>query len=95
MSGTLSFAMLVDGENDGSDSSSIPFVGTVSGETASIEFDPHDFHSIEDENPKYVRPNSPSAATLRLKGGKLEWTQTKGPLDTLGLGVPKTLLLSK
>lgn len=95
VSGTLSFAMLVDGENDGSDSSSLPFVGTVSGETASIEFDPNDFHGIEEENPRYVRPRSPSTATLRLKAGKLEWTQTKGPLDTLGLGVPKTFLLSR
>jgi hypothetical protein len=95
VSGQMWFGMLVDGENDGSDSSSIPFVGTIRGNRVTIEFDPNDIHSIEDENVRYKRPRSPATAFLDLKNGKLVWTESKGVLDSLGLGPLRTFTLSR
>lgn len=97
VSGRYSFAGLVDGENDGADSSFVPFVGTIKGDTVSIEFDPNDIHGIEEVENKvrYKKPKSPSTATLQLKNGKLEWTLTKGKLDSGDLGVPRKLTLSR
>ena len=94
VSGRYTFAQLVDGENDGSDSSFVPFIGTVSGDTISIEFNPNDIHGIEEveKNVRYKRPKSPSLATLKLANGKLVWTLTKGKLD---LDVPRQLTLSR
>ena len=86
ISGQMWFGMLVDNENDGSDSSSIPFIGTNNGNRAIIQFDPNDIHSIEDENVRYKRPRSPATTVLELKNGKLTWTESKGVLDSLGLG---------
>lgn len=96
-SGRYTFAQLVDGENDGSDSSFVPFIGTVNGDTILIEFDPNDIHGIEEveKNVRYKRPKSPSLAILKLTNGKLEWTLTKGKLDAGDLGVPRQLTLSR
>jgi len=95
VSGQMWFGMLVDGENDGSDSSSIPFVGTISGNRVTIEFDPNDVHSIEEENVRYKRPKSPATAFLDLKNGKLLWTEPKGVLDRLGLGSLRSFTLTR
>lgn len=99
VSGNYSFAQLVDGENDGSDSSFVPFAGTVTGDTMTIEFDPADIHGIEEAeaNVRYKRPKGrqPSVATLRLKNGRLEWTLTKGTLDAGDLSVPRQMTLSR
>jgi len=95
ISGQIWFGMLVDGENDGSDSSSIPFIGTVIGNQATIEFDPSDIHSIEDEHVRYKKPRSPARAVLELKGKKLQWTDTKGSLDWIGLGRLRSFVLSR
>jgi len=95
ISGQMWFGMLVDGENDGSDSSSIPFVGTIRGNRATIEFDPKDIHSIEEEHVRYKRPRSPATALLDLKNGKLVWTESKGVLDSLGLGALRNFSLSR
>ena len=94
VSGRYTFAQLVDGENDGADSSFVPFIGTVNGDTISIEFNPNDIHGIEEveANVRYKRPKSPSMATLKLANGKLVWTLTKGKID---LDVPRQLTLSR
>jgi len=94
VSGRYTFAVLVDGENDGADSSFVPFIGTVSGDTILIEFNPNDIHGIEEveANVRYKRPKSPSMATLKLANGKLVWTLTKGKID---LDVPRQLTLSR
>ena len=94
VSGRYTFAVLVDGENDGADSSFVPFIGTVSGDTILIEFNPNDIHGIEEveANVRYKRPKSPSTATLKLANGKLVWTLTKGKID---LEVPRQLTLSR
>ena len=95
ISGQIWFGMLVDGENDGSDSSSIPFIGTIKGNTAIIEFGPADIHSIEEEDhPRYKRPKSPGRATLRLINGKLEWMQTTRALD-VSLFIPRSFTLRR
>ena len=95
VSGQMWFGMLVDGENDGSDSSSIPFIGTISGNRVTIEFDPNDIHSIDEENVRYKRARSPATAFLDLKNGKLVWTESRGVLDTLGLGPLRNFTLSR
>src|SRR5438132_6539880 len=73
VSGRYTLAQLVDGENDGADSTFVPFIGTVSGDTILIEFDPNNIHGIEDveANVHYKRPKSPSTVTLKLANGKL------------------------
>ena len=95
ISGQMWFGMLVNGDNDGSDSSSIPFVGTVSGNRAVVEFDPNDIHSIDEENVRYKRSKSPSTAVLELKNGKLQWTESKGVLNGIGLGPLQSFQLSR
>ena len=95
VSGQIWFGMLSGDENDGSDSSSIPFVGVVRGSRLTIEFDPDDIHSIEDENVRYKRPRSPATATLDLRAGKLHWNEGRGVLDKLGLGPLRSFILSK
>jgi hypothetical protein len=94
VSGRYTFAELVDGENDGADSSFVPFIGTINGDTISIEFNPNDIHGIEEveANVRYKKPRSPSLATLKLANGKLIWTLTKGKLD---LDVPNQITLSR
>jgi hypothetical protein len=93
VSGKLWFNMI--GDEEGSDASFVPFVGTISGNTIRIEFDPKDLHGIEEEKVRYKKPKSPSTATLQLKNGKLEWTQTKGILDDLKLGVPRQFVMRR
>ena len=93
--GSIWFNQLVGGEPDGSDASFVPFAGTISGNTLTIEFDPRDIHSIDEENIRYKKPKGkPSIAVLRLKNGKVEWTQTQGNFD-VGLMIPKQMMLRR
>ncbi|MFN2453634.1 MAG: hypothetical protein ABR577_05390 [Pyrinomonadaceae bacterium] len=93
ISGTLFFTELENGNTE-SDGAITPFTGTLNGETLSIEFDPKDLNPGYTENLRYKKPKnkSPSTAILKLKNGKLEWTQTKG---TLGEGMPKLFTLRR
>lgn len=95
--GRLWFGMLVEGENDGADSSFIPFIGTVIGDVITIEFDPADVHTIEEENVRYRKPKgkSPSTATLSLKSDKLEWALMKGKLADFMAGVPRQFTMRR
>lgn len=97
VSGTIGFALLVDGENDGSGSSQTPFIGTVKGDTLTIEFDPNDVSGDDAENLRYKRPKGrePSVATLRLKNGKLEWTLVKGKLGDSPGEIPRQLTMRR
>jgi hypothetical protein len=95
VTGDYAFAGLVDGENDGADSSSVLFVGTVKGNILTIEFDPTDIHGIDEMHPRYKRPRVPAVATLQIKNGKLQWSLTKGKMDSGDLGVPQQLTLSR
>jgi len=94
VSGTLFFNELENGDTQ-SDGAVTPFAGTINGETLLIEFDPKALDPGYTENLRYKKPKGklPAAtATLKLKNGKLEWTQTKG---SLGEGMPKTFVLSR
>jgi len=95
VTGQYSFAMLVDGENDGSDSSYVLFVGTAKGDTLTVEFDPNDIHGIYEEHARYKRPRSPSTATMRVRNGKLQWTLVKGKADAGDLDFPKQMTLNQ
>lgn len=95
ISGQIWFGMTVDGENDGSDSSFVPFVGTVNGNTAIIEFDPSDIRSIDDENVRYRKPRSAARATLELRNGKLHWNDARGSLDRIGVGPLRSMLMTR
>src|SRR5436190_10667179 len=95
VTGQYSFAMLVDGENDGSDSSFVLFVGTVKGDTLTVEFDPNDIHGIYEEHARYKRPRSPSTATMKIRDGKLQWTLVKGKADAGDLDFPKQMTLNQ
>jgi hypothetical protein len=95
VTGQYAFALLVDGENDGSDSSYVLFVGTVKGDVLTIEFDPNDIHGIYEEHTRYKRPRSPSTATLQVKNGQLQWSLAKGKVDTGDLGFPRQMTLHK
>jgi hypothetical protein len=82
-------------EEDGSDSPITPFIGTVSGNVITLEFDANDTSPIDGSPmPKYVRRKggAPNLATLKLVGGKLEFTQTKG---SIGKSYPRTIVLKK
>ena len=78
-------------DDDTTDAASIPFIGTVSGNVVTIEFDPEDLHTIDETNFRYRRPKgkAPSTATLTLKNGKLEVTQTSGGLADKSMNVPR------
>lgn len=93
--GGISISAYNPDEEDGSDSPVTPFIGTVKGNVISIEFDAKDDHPLNGEPlPKYVRRKSgaPNTATLKLVGGKLEFTQTKG---SIGKSYPRTFILTK
>jgi len=82
-------------EEDGSDAPVTPFVGTVQGDLVTIEFDAADTYPLDGSPlPKYVRrrTGAPNTATLKLSGGKLELTQTKG---SIGRGYPRTFILTR
>ncbi|HEY0462011.1 MAG TPA: hypothetical protein VGC97_22955 [Pyrinomonadaceae bacterium] len=97
VTGNYAFAQLIDGENDGADSSFVPFTGTLSGTTLTIEFNPDDIHGIEEDQDtvRYKKIKSPATAALWLKNGKLEWIQTKGKLDAGDLSVSSQMILNR
>ena len=90
-SGNLFFNELENGDAE-SDGGVTPFIGTLAGDILTIEFYP------EDQNPAYepvrfkrLKGKSTATAILRLKNGKLEWTQTKGTLE----GIPRSLIMNR
>ena len=93
VTGRYWFNLLTNGEGD--DASFVPFVGTIKGDTVTIEFDPSDIHGIDEENVRYKKPKSPATATLRLVNGKLEWTLVKGKVEAGDLSVPKQMTLTR
>ncbi len=93
--GVLSVSFYDPNEEDGSDAPIVPFSGTVNGEVITIEFDAEDISPLDGSAyPKYVRRKggAPNTATLRLNGGKLEFTQTKG---SIGTGYPRKFVMSR
>jgi hypothetical protein len=93
--GGISISAYNPDEEDGSDSPITPFIGTVNGNIITIEFDANDTSPIDGSPmPKYVRRRggAPNTATLKLVGGKLEFTQTKG---SIGKSYPRTFVLTK
>ena len=93
VSGRYWFNLITGGEGD--DASFVPFVGTIKGNTVTIEFDPEDIRSIDDENTRYKKPRTPATATLRMRNGKLEWLVTKGKVYAGDLNVPRQMILSR
>jgi hypothetical protein len=93
VTGQYAFGMLVDGENDGSDSSYVLFVGSVKGDVLTIEFDPNDIHGIYEEHTRYKRPRKPSTAILQIKNGKLQWQLPKGRIEPPDLEIPSQMTL--
>jgi hypothetical protein len=93
--GVLSISFYDPNGEDGSDAPIVPFIGTVKGDVIAIEFDADDTSPLDGSPyPKYVRRKggAPNTATLRLVGGKLEFTQTKG---SIGEGYPRTFSLNR
>jgi hypothetical protein len=93
VSGTYFFNDLTDGETE-SDGAVSGYIGTVTGTTMTIEFDPDAADPGYTENVRYKKPKgrSPSTARLVLKNGVIEWTQTGGKL---GDDMPKTFVLRR
>jgi hypothetical protein len=93
--GVLSISFYDPNGEDGSDAPIVPFVGTIKGGVIAIEFDSDDTSPLDGSPyPEYVRRKggAPNTATLRLVGGKLELTQTKG---SIGDGYPRTFSLNR
>jgi hypothetical protein len=93
--GVISISFYDPNAEDGSDAPIVPFIGTVSGDVVAIEFDADDTSPLDGSPyPRYVRHKggAPNLATLRLVGGNLEWTQTKG---SIGEGYPRKFFLSR
>jgi len=93
VSGTIFYNELENGDTE-SDGGITAFIGTVTGDTVTIEYDPQAQEPGYTENVKYKRPKggSPATATLKLAGGKLVWTQTKG---SFGEGIPKQFTMNR
>ena len=81
VAGTYFFNDLEDGETS-SDGAVAGYIGTVAGNTVTIEFDPDAGDPGYTEKVRYKRPKGklPSTATLTLKNGVIEWRQTRGIL---------------
>jgi len=92
--GITIWAVNPDEGEEGADSPLTPFIGTVVGKVITIEFDAEDVSPLDGTPVKYVRRKggAPNTATLRLVGGKLEFTQTKG---SMGEGYPRKFTLSR
>jgi hypothetical protein len=84
-------------DDDTTDAPSVPFIGTVKGNVATIEYDPEDLHTIDEKNIRYHRPKgkAPAKATLTLKNGKLELAQTNGSLADASMNIPSKLTLHR
>ena len=93
--GVLSISFYDPNGEDGSDAPIVPFIGTIKGDVITIEFDADDTSPLDGSPyPKYVRRRggAPNTATLRLVGGKMEFTQTKG---SIGQDYPRAFSLSR
>lgn len=93
VAGTMYFGELENGEAT-SDGSITPFIGTIKGDTVTLEFDPEVYEPSYTKNLRYKKPKGklPATATLKLKNGKLGWTQVRGILSD---GMPKQFVLTK
>ena len=93
VSGTMYFNELINGEVE-SDGGIMPFVGTVKGNTVTIEFDENNYEPSYTKNVRYKKPKGRllSTATLQLKNGRLELTVMRG---TLINGMPKRFTLNR
>lgn len=93
VAGTYFFNDLENGETE-SDGAVAGYIGTVSGNSVMIEFDPEAGEPGYTENVRYKRPRRklPATATLTLVNDKLEWTQTRGKL---GDDIPNKITLRR
>jgi len=93
VAGTYFFNDLENGETE-SDGAVAGYMGTVSGNSVMIEFDPEAGDPGYTENVRYKKPKGklPATATLTLVGGKLEWVQTRGKL---GEDIPNKITLRR
>ncbi len=84
-------------EDDTTDAASIPFSGTISGDTINIEFDPEDLHTIDETNFRYHKPKGKKAntASLTLKDGKLEVKQLEGWLADKSMNIPRIFTMKR
>ena len=55
-------------DDDGAGAGSIPFIGTINGDTINIEYDPEDVHTDFETNFRYHKPKgkAPATATITL-----------------------------
>ena len=93
VAGTIFYNELENGDTE-SDGGVTAFIGTVAGDTVTIEYDPQAQEPGYTENLKYKKPRgrSPATATLKLVSGKLVWMQTKG---SFGEGIPKQFTMHR
>ena len=93
VAGTIFYNELENGDTE-SDGGITAFVGTVTGDTVTIEYDPQAQEPGYTENLKYKKPRGrlPALATLKLTNGKLVWTQTRG---SFGEGIPKQFTMHR
>jgi hypothetical protein len=84
VTGNLGFSTLLNGEVE-DEAGKTPFIGTIKGDTLIIEFDAGVIDPLDEKNVRYRRPKNktPDKATLRLKAGTLNWSQTKKSYDHL------------
>ena len=85
------------GPDDGAGAGSIPFIGTINGNTINIEYDPEDVHTDFETKFRYHRPKgkAPATATLTLQNGKLELRQTSGDLADKSMNVPRQFTMRR
>ena len=84
-------------DDDGAGAGSIPFIGTINGNTINIEYDPEDVHTDFETKFRYHRPKgkAPATATLTLQNGKLELRQTSGDLADKSMNVPRQFTMRR
>lgn len=84
-------------DDDGAEAGSIPFIGTINGNTIDIEYDPEDVHTDFETNFRYHKPKgkAPSTATITLQKGKLELRQTSGDLADKSMNVPRQFTMHR
>jgi hypothetical protein len=84
-------------DDDGGGAGSIPFIGTINGDTINIEYDPEDVHTDFETNFRYHKPKgkAPSTAIITFKNGKLELRQTSGDLADKSMKVPRLFTMHR
>ena len=84
-------------DDDGAGAGSIPFIGTINGDTINIEYNPEDVHTDFETNFRYHKPKgkAPSTAIITFKNGKLELRQTSGDLADRSMNVPRQFTMHR